>query len=496
MEFSKTVKRVSAVLLLATLVCPLYACSKKPAAEPEKTDIVYRFTGDEADRPGYAEGEIEYTPDVMPEAGIYSVYFGNENGILPDYYPIAEEQIAEGDTGLKIQIGENILIPLEADRIIIMSENGENRTTEVEIPQGKRLKGKTETVFASVSDIHLNYPAGEKYWLNALNEYERLGAEYILIAGDVSEDGSEYPQFVETTRQSDYTGLIFNCRGNHEQTVAGMRYVRASTIYDGSTKIWIKLPEAPEYFEKEYKGDLNVRVFDESTESKKADYYYVTVNDNMIFFMDQMLENTSNSSKQDNFSEKQMQLLEDTLKKYSGTHQTGSEFDYETYNLFIVEHALIRNFSSGDLYDGPYSQPILMKEEYPNVMKFVSLLKEYPEAVWMSGHTHMGFGTSVDFIDRQYDDSGDPCGEPMARSVHNSSLSQPRWFEDGTVVYPNTFQNASEGYLCYQYEDDIVYEAHCFKEYTEDRAEYDENLFCDKILPVSTFIFPEEVKEH
>lgn len=501
--YKKTVSWIAIVLSFSFLISFVSSCSSSEGQTaddlPESKEISYRFTGYEAERPGYAEGEILYTPEEPIMEGEYVAYFGNESGILENHYAISSEVVEETEETLTLEIGENIFIPKEADRIIIRqryAEDDETDIIEVGIPKKKRYSESPKMVFASVSDIHLNYDSGEKFWLNCLNQYEELGAQYIVTSGDVSSDGSHYKKYTETTEESDYTGLIFNCIGNHEQTKSGEASFFSNAIYDGDSKTWISLDEAEDYFRNTYKGPLDVHVYWEDLEENVTDYYYITVADNLFFFMDQMLKVTGETPDTDNFSDAQLELLENTLRTFSSTHKTGNEFDYESYNLYIVEHAPVHNLSSGDLFDGIYVQPLLMKEEYPRVMKFVDLIKEYDEVIWLSGHSHLGFDESVDYVDRVYDANGDLTEESMARSVHNSSVSQPRWYQDGKIIYASGYCPASEGYLCYQYENDIVFEGHRFKEYDESIRTYDSSLFGDKIVSRASFIMPKMVLSH
>ena len=131
---------------------------------------------------------------------------------------------------------------------------------------------------------------------------------------------------------------------------------------------------------------------------------------------------------------------------------------------------------------------MLLSASFVRNNRFADILCEYSEAIFMSGHTHIGFGQSVDFIDRQYTSFGTLSANAMARSIHNSSVSQTRWYEGSSMIYTNTYENASEGYIGYIYDDNIVYEGHCFKEYTKGITLYMPSYFTDIIFPESTFI--------
>ena len=171
---------------------------------------------------------------------------------------------------------------------------------------------------------------------------------------------------------------------------------------------------------------------------------------------------------------------------YSGKRSSG---EYRQYNLNIVEHALIANYGAGDRYNGAYSQPMRIRSGHTNIKRFVTLLEEYTEAIWMSGHTHLGFTTSVDFVDRVYGAGGTLTTKPTARSVHNSSVAQARWYSGGSIVYKESYESGSEGYIGYVYADDIVYEGVSFKEYTPGSTDW-QSALQHKVFARATFIMP------
>lgn len=462
---------------------------------PFKSKIAYIFTGNEKDRAGYAEGNVSVIPDGGIKSGaVYELYWGDEKGIFKDYYSLGKGK-GQGES-LTIFVGENIAIP-RAATMVYATENGKT-IAAAEIPEAKRYHKTPELIFASVSDVHVNYPEGADFWTNALNEYQKSGVQYVIISGDLTSDGSDvqYEKYRSATEQSIYKGLIFSCIGNHEQQTAGRANVFRYAIYDGNGKHWVALDRASEYFSKGYRGSLNVSVnwFD-AEGGNNTYYYYALIENNLYIFMDQMLSSTGNSSNQDNFSSVQLDWAENLLNLYGGTHSVGNGFRYEKYNLNIVEHALVKNYSAGDNYNGAYSQAIQIRDGYPNIKRFVSLLEEYYETVWMSGHTHLGFTTSVDFVDRVYGTDGKLTNTPTARSVHNSSVAQARWYNGDAIVYKETYESGSEGYVCYQYADDIVYEGVSFKEYTPNNTNWKSTMQY-KVFSRASFMLPVMTNPH
>lgn len=147
------------------------------------------------------------------------------------------------------------------------------------------------------------------------------------------------------------------------------------------------------------------------------------------------------TSKQDNFSAAQMDWLEELVNRYAGKA-----------NIFVVQHAVMRNFGPGDRVNGAYSQPMLFGEEFPQNTRFRNLLSSHPELIVLTGHTHLGFGEGLNFTD-----------EPgCARMIHNSSISQPRSYtSSGSISYDSqgntTAENGSEAYIAGIGKDSITF---------------------------------------
>lgn len=475
----KKINLIITLLLLTAILFGSFGCSKNGK-------ITYTPSGDEKNEAGYAEGTLVYKPKSIKDGTVYELYWGNDDNILTNYYPISSVTVSEETKNIEFNIGENVAIPSAASKFFVTMKESEDSPCEIvsklSIPKNKRIIETPEMVFASVSDVHVNYVEGAKYWTHALDYYEDALAKYVIISGDLTSDGSQFAKYKSATEKSKYTGLIFTCIGNHEQQKAGRAAVFEGAIYDGSCKKWISLSEAENYFKNVYSGGLDVSVEWSDIEGNDNTYYYAAkINGMKYIFMDQMLSATGNSSLEDNFSDAQLDWVEKMLSE-------------KGYEMNIVEHGLIKNFSSGDKFNGSYTQPILLSSKFTRNNRFADILLNNPEAIWMSGHTHLGFGTSVDYIDKEYDENGNPTGRPMARSIHNSSVAQARWYAGDSIVYKETFESGSEGYICYKYKDSIVYSGIAFKEYTPGVKMITDASYVNKVFPASTFRMKRFVK--
>lgn len=482
----KIMKNLIPALLVCVLCIGLFACTPAttdPILPPVTSDtqnapgtsdvpvtpkeidypneIAYSFTDA---RPGYAEGTITVTAKEgsFPSLDLYYVT-GNvpteadktEAGgkgtsvdklLLSDYEKIGT--VPAGKNG-SIPIGYGTYLPAEATHIIaVRAESPITETTgifgEYRIPDEKRLKESApDLVFASVSDVHINYDengygASEK-WTKALNFFAGKGVGYVMLSGDMTGSGtaSEYLRYCDAIRASDFDeSRIFEARGNHDSQQNG--YFLTYTAGSDDTEIR-PMPKSP--------------------------YFYVLLEngngrDNLFIFMAQELTGASNTAVENNFSDAQLDWLESLLDDFSGT---------ET-NIFILQHSVIHNFGPGDRYDGVYDQPMMFTDAFTRNLRFKSILTEYKEAIMMTGHTHLSLYDGVNFSDEN---------GTSARMIHNSSVSQTRTYTSGGGISYNAEGKVnksygSEGYIAYVYPDCVVFVGY--------------NLSTQKIIPEASYI--------
>ena len=446
---------------------------------PYAVNVSYTFSGNEASRAGYAEGTVTVTGDLV--AGrVYHFCWANADGKLAGYRPLGSVTVSAGQSAVSLTIGENVAIPAGADRIAVYQNNGVQWAGYAML--GNKVNaGQLKVKYAVVSDVHTNYNQGEKYWLNALKQFEAEGVEYIIVSGDIGESNADYAKYISAAESSGFSGVIMACIGNHDQTTTGNINFKNYAIYDGSSKTWVAIDDAPAYFANQYAGDLDIAVY---TDGSNKAYYFATIGDNAFMFMDQELGPNGGTDSMDNFSQQQLNFVEANLYAYSATH-----------TLYIVEHAPIEQLKVGDKFIPGYGGCIQLSVTYPNNQRFLNLLMEYTEAIWLSGHTHVQYDTAIMYVDKYYDASGNLTDTPIAHSLHVSSLAQPRWYKD-KMIMKNDYSSGSQGYVCYQYENDVVYEARVFKNYTPDSTSYNESLFINEVEAINTMIVPLEKVSH
>ncbi len=434
---------IGSLLIISLLIC----CGNFNCAYASEESIQYIFSGAEAALPGYAEGSVVIKTDVA--SGYYHLYWADDDGILDGYEKITTQKITSSGS-ITYNMPENMAIP-EAAKYLAAFFSGSSTlsSTELsdaelyEIPQTKRFdSGDKEMSFASVSDVHVNYSGAPALWTAALNYFNDIGLEMVVISGDCTNDGSvsEYTTYINSIAASNYPeDKIYAARGNHDsqQNANYLKYTSRSDM--------VRPTENSPWFYVLKKGDVGEK-------------------DNLFIFLAQELSGISNSHTQDNFSQSQMDWFEGILKQFTGTNT----------NIFIAEHGFFHNWGPGDRYNGVYVQPMKINDSYAGNMRFQRLLMEYKEAVLMTGHSHIAYSEMVNYSD----ENGTAC-----RMIHNSSPSQPRVYNDaGTSIVYGT--GGSEAYVVNVYEDDIVYNGtnlktrekiptacYIFPSYTEDRSE-------------------------
>ncbi|MBQ8235304.1 MAG: metallophosphoesterase, partial [Clostridia bacterium] len=423
--------RLPAFILALLLILPLCTVLSLGSFAGELT-MGYEPDAATASLPGYCAGTITITPGSdSRKTGWYALYLASDNEVLSGYEPVAQEQI----TGKKVTITlpYGMYLPEKATSLVLFegaaktpSDRSLEKASAIVKLEKEALRLKdAQFTFASVSDVHLNYDdhgyGASAKWTAALDFFKSKKMEMVVISGDLTESGgkTDYDRYTAAIKASEYPAdQIYSAKGNHD--------VPNTNLFLTATAQADQIHPFP--------GSAYFHVLKKGEEHEK---------DNLFIFMAQELSSTSASASTDNFSSTQLDWLEDLLIRYAGTNT----------NIFIIEHALMRNFGPGDRINGAYGEPIVLDERFDGNMRFKALLTEYKEVIMMSGHTHLSFYELLNYSDEQ---------GTAARMIHNSSVSQPRSYtSSGSISYNSegrtNARSGSEGYLVYVYEDYILY---------------------------------------
>lgn len=461
----KTAKRIA---LLCTFMLALSGCGNKqtetqepdvPAAAtetPQPTEPVpeptsgpnsenepspevslsFEFSGDTAAKAGYAEGLLSLSSS---EAATYHLYWSNDNGALNGYYEIATLEVAAGKTG-EFSFGYHTAIPVDATKVIAVEESKNSEYPALsdaaavfDIPADKQLGVSSSDAlytFNSFSDIHIDeehfgetpaywWEYSEVHFAQALDYAVNLGVDFIVSSGDQVTNASfdnldkEWQAYQLILAQSDYVNPIYESGGNHEVRQDGVVTEELQAYMTGS--------------------GLDSTM---DTLSAAKPYYSITEPNTGDLFIFMALEAGYRPAQYDEFTDDQLDWVENLLQENYGNGK----------NIYIIQHGLINKYGPGDDVETPYYGGSI-NPELESAQRFISLLEEYKDIVWISGHSHEAFALGYNYTNN----NGNSCN-----MIHNPSIGNPTHVTDGSIDY--TFhEELSQGYYVQTFETAIIF---------------------------------------
>lgn len=376
---------------------------------------------------GFAEGTIS----LAASSGTYWLYWADNAKALDGYKEIAKLTF-NSPAIMEHKMFERTAIPVGATKLIAIKSTTEPEDKTVvsaddiyEIPAEKRLSFKSSDKryrFASYSDVHIdsvkkNYKYDEEHWRRALDTAAKRDTEFIVMSGDyinnnVNFEGispSEWRIYQRVLAESDYCNPVYEAIGNHEirqDTVSGMSEFINGTGLEGDNS-----SSSTGYFEKTLHGD------------------------HFIFMS--LEKGFRPSKKASQFSDAQLNWLEGLLKKYSG----------DGHNIYIIEHALFYKYGAGDRIDAEPYYSLPLYDPLESTQRFKSLLQEYKDTIFLSGHTHIAFEYQYNFSDNL---------GTSGQMIHNSSIGGVRHIIDG-ALNSSYKEDEIEGYIVDVYNDAILF---------------------------------------
>lgn len=409
--------------------------TKEEAKSEVKGTIEYAFADSVKDKAGYAEGTVTFSAD---KKGSYNLYWSNDKNTLPGYYEIATVDITEDNGKATVDFAYHVAIPADATKLIAVPVTEGKDAFEVseavavyDIDTVKQLKSDNALyTFSSISDVHIDeekwgsapaywWEYSEDHWAKALAYAADKKVDFIVSSGDQVTNASittldkEWQAYQYILAQSDYYNPIYECGGNHE--------VRQDGVVD---------QELVEYI----KGSGLDNTLD-AIQSGKS-YYSVTEPSTGDLFVFMSLEGGYRPAQYDEFTTEQLDWLEGILKENYG----------KGHNIYVVQHALIKGYGPGDDLETPYYGGAI-NPELDTAKRFISLLEEYKDIVWISGHSHEDYSLGYNYTNN----NGESCN-----MIHNSSVGNPTHVTDGKIDYAFN-ENLSQGYYVQTFENAIVF---------------------------------------
>ena len=289
---------------------------------------------------------------------------------------------------------------------------------------------KKSYTFGLISDVHIDREGGgerayfrmaEENFADALRFFRERDTAFILSAGDqitAAEDVEpEWDAFRRIIRDAGYDRPIFAAFGNHEARTAYTRGVPMTELYHAF------LAATREHRGFDAAGELYYRF----TEPMFGDRFIVMACEGgmQVPFVDE-------------FSSSQLDWLEAQLIEAQREHR----------RVFLVQHASVYGCGVGDDADRPaYDGSLHTGEDFPNNTRFMRLLSEYPDTIWLSGHTHVDLRDGVN-----YRKAPDSC-----HMIHIPALCGTKRLisgDGGRRVMDRTFRpDTAQAYLVRVFED-------------------------------------------
>ncbi len=444
-------KLLSLVLAVLMLVSVMVVSTTGTTAAVAQ--ITYNFANDLA---GYAQGEITLTPSVDNE-GTYTLYWADDTAALNGMRELAT---LEANSASNFTMPEHTAIPADATKVIAFkAEHSEGERTVAnadavfEIPASKQLSfSSTDALytFGSISDPQLandshgsnSYPYDEEHLKAAFETLYKRDVDFTVLSGDVVNDQNgnqtytaEYKAYQQILADSHYSKPIYEANGNHD----------VSTSWNNAN----------------YNNDtpfINATGLDSNLDTikKGLPYFEVTEPTTGDHFIFMALEGGFYTNKGTQFSKAQLDWLEGLLEKYSTDGK----------NIFIIEHANVTGWGSGDKLTKPYYYDLALEKSNADVTRFVNLMETYKDCVIITGHTHLELSAQYNYSDN----SG-----TSAVMMHNSAIGGVRRLIDGKVDR-TAVKGLSEGYIVEVYEDCILFNGI--------------NMYYNEIMPQCSYIIP------
>ncbi|MBQ4569836.1 MAG: starch-binding protein [Ruminococcus sp.] len=449
----KTGKLLS--LLLAVLMLASVMLAGATGASAALAEITYEFANTTA---GYAQGTVTLTPSADNQ-GTYTLYWADDSAVLPG---IRELATLDASSPVTFEMPEYTAIPADATKLVAFKAehteaelNVANADAVFELPASKQLDFSSADVlytFGSISDPQLandshgsnSYPYDEEHLKAAFETLYKRDVDFTVLSGDVVNDqngnqtyAAEYEAYLQILADSHYTKPIYEANGNHD---VGTKWNKNGDYYNDNTPFIIATGL-----------DSNLE-----TIKKGLPYFEITEPTTGDHFIFMALEGGFYTNKGTQFSTAQLDWLESLLKKYHGDGK----------NIFIIEHANITAWGSGDKLTKPYYYDLALEKSNPDVTRFVELMETYKECVIITGHTHLELSAQYNYSDN---------AGTSAVMMHNSAIGGVRRLIDGKVDR-TAVKGLSEGYIVEVYEDCILFNGI--------------NMYYNEIMPQCSYIIP------
>ncbi len=372
----------------------------KEKSDVAPASVVYeqneRFTGS-------ADGKLIITAekDAVPDS--YAVFWGNAQGKLADYtsFPLIK---ATGEVTTYTMVA-NTLIPKGADRILVYAARGKRLSktcATAMLPKGCNDYdfGKPLYEFQVLSDIHLcDASAPESFrngnFASALKQIKQLSpnTKGIMINGDITDSGTatQYEIYQDLVKKAGFDLSDVRCAiGNHDFFGPGNDKLKLETFLKYTN------PDSDTVYFDEWIGGAHFIFLGSEKEGNKLHAY---LSDNQLNW----------------FREKLAEKREKNRPIYVFLHQ-----------------GLVNTVAGTCEYQGWHG--IAQAE------KFAAILKDYPEVILFSGHSHWQMESAANMKER----------DDKLPTIFNTASVAYLWSDAQACI------EGAQGYYVKVYEDKVL----------------------------------------
>ena len=376
-------------------------------------DDVQLFYSFENDVRGNAHGTILLNTPNEDALGNYSIYWGDDNGVLSEYKAITYLGTTASSKVKTYEFIPLIAIPDNATRIVALHDGV--ISADFKIPDSKRLNINDKLFsYGALSDIHIDGDSDDDAFsisdfAKEISYFETNGAVAICNSGDITRDGYEHDvaailPFINNTNLPIYTA-----RGNHDN---------ANDCSGLDNELYLSIEPNGNLFLKEINGE--------------------------IFIFCGIISSSAGGSSI--FDDAQITQLSAWLKTYKDRR------------VFLHEHVFFGE--TGNIYN-LYSGSGM--SDSGNAGKFKKLMSKYRNVILFTGHSHLDFT-----LQRLGDHANiNQRTDTLCHRVHIPSASRPRYNAINTPdVKENTYTYnlGAQGYLIDVYRDFIILKGRDFSE--------------------------------
>ena len=365
--------------------------------------LIYSFSNDVS---GNAHGTILLnTPNNEDALGNYSIYWGDDNGALPEYEAITYLKITESSNVKTYEFSPLNAIPDNATRIIAIHKDV--ISADFKIPDSKRLNINDKLFsYGALSDIHIDGDGdddafSESDFAKEISYFETNDAVAICNSGDITRDGYEHDVAAILPFINNTDLPIYTARGNHDN---------ANDCSGLDNDLYLSIEPNGNLFLKEINGE--------------------------IFIFCGIISSSAGGSSI--FDDAQITQLSAWLKTYKDRR------------VFLHEHVFFGETGNiYNLYNGSGMS------DSGNAGKFKKLMSKYRNVILCTGHSHLDFslqrlGDHANIVQRT---------DTLCHRVHIPSASRPRYNAINTPdIKENTYTYGpgAQGYLIDVYGDFII----------------------------------------